>query len=110
MFPEGVREPHPARLRSQIYLGRQCRGDSQCPVLPGTDFPEFLYALRIKGSGETDAVGPFGYGFACNPHKFSPASAPMPGIRTVIGRNPEAGIFRKGLHPVIPAHRSFRIL
>ena len=110
MGTKGIRNPQPPGFRTNIHLRRQRRGNAQSAIFPADDGRIFPAQFRIKGSCNTQTLGPCAGLTAAGLVLSTGRRRTVPGIRADIHRNTMGLCFRKGLHLIVPQGSSFCIL
>ena len=103
MCTESISCPHPARIGTEVNLGRQRRSNTHCTVFLGNDCGMFFYNLRTEGRSQSKSLRPFG-----SRNDFTRlAAGRIPGAMTRVRgsrhRNTKRRTLREALNVIIPA-------
>ena len=102
VLAESAVETAPARLRGQVDLRGERRGDAQGAVLLRGDAAELFDQLRVEGRRHAEARGPLGDGAAVAGVELRRGLRAVARIGGVVGRDAVAEAFDEGLDVVVP--------
>ena len=103
ILAEGAAEAAPARLRGQVDLRAEGRGDAEGPVLGRGDHAEPAHHPRVEGGGEAQRGGPERDLAAGAGVELGRGARLVARVRGIVGRDAVAEGLHEGLDAVVPA-------